>query len=255
MEKHGLPHDHLIRTGNEELPPELAASVLADEAALLAGEPLQYYLGKAEFCGFSLCAEPGVLIPRADTETLVEAALERLPQGGFFFDFCCGSGCVGIALALLRKDLSGVLFDLSDKALALSEKNLRLHGLEKRLTVEKLDVLSPAASDLVRREKPDLITANPPYLDGAEMRALPENVRREPETALYGGEDGLTFYRAFAGLVRETSVPLLAEIGYAQGKAVLSILKNAGLSGSIRPDAGGRDRVVSFDPKNLADPR
>ena len=123
-----------------------------------------------------------------------------------------------------------------------------LYPLREGGAVERLDVLSPAAADTVRLRRPALILANPPYLTGEEMKRLPDNVRREPALALFGGEDGLTFYRAFADLCRETGVPILAEIGWKQGKDVLSILGERGLSGEIYPDEEGRDRVLFIRP-------
>ena len=248
LEKHDLPRDCFIRYGNEEAPPDLCAALLREEAALLAGEPLQYYLGTAPFCDLLLETAPGVLIPRPETAVLVEKAVEIVPENALIFDFCCGSGCVGAAVLSARKDLFAVLFDLSPEALALSRRNLERLSLSRRGAVERLDVLSPAAADTVRLRRPALILANPPYLTGEEMKRLPDNVRREPALALFGGEDGLTFYRAFADLCRETGVPILAEIGWEQGKDVLSILGERGLSGEIYPDEEGRDRVLFIRP-------
>ncbi|MBP5288633.1 MAG: peptide chain release factor N(5)-glutamine methyltransferase [Clostridia bacterium] len=244
LEKRGLPRDYLILEGERELPVAFCRSFLADAAALLAGEPLQYYIGTAPFFGYEFETAPGVLIPRTDTEVLVREAARIAPVGARFFDFCCGSGCVGLALLLARSDLSAVLFDLSGDALALSRRNTARHALTDRVSVEKLDVLSDAAREAVMECRPALILANPPYLTAEEMRALPENVKREPPLALAGGEDGLLFYRAFASLTRETGVPILAEIGFAQAEPVFAILRENDLTGTLFRDEGGRDRAV-----------
>ena len=251
LEKRGLPRDFFLRQGGEELPEALCRALLSDAALLLAGEPIQYYLGSAPFCGVFFETAQGVLIPRPDTEVLVRQAAKTVPAGALVFDFCCGSGCVGLALLLERPDLRAVLFDLDDAALALSRRNTERFQLSDRARVEKLDVLSPEAEEAILSDKPALITANPPYLTSSEMARLPENVRREPARALVGGEDGLLFYRAFARLCRKTGVPFLAEIGFEQAKAVFEILSCSDLSGELFRDEGGRNRAILFRPGSL----
>lgn len=244
LEKHSLPRDHLLVRGGEEIDEALCAALLADADRLLSGEPLQYYLGTAPFCGHDFLSDPGVLIPRPDTEILVREGLRHAPENALVFDFCCGSGCVGLSLLLARRDLSAALFDLSDEALELTKRNAARFSLEDRVTVEKLDVLSPAAREAILDSRPALVLANPPYLSTREMKEIPENVKREPPLALAGGEDGLVFYRAFAVLCRETKTPFLTEIGCGQAASVAAILEENGLRGSVVRDEGGRDRVV-----------
>ena len=246
LEKRGLPRDYLILKGGEDLDDSFCEAFLSDAARLLAGEPLQYYLGTAPFWGFDFLAAPEVLIPRPDTETLVRKAAEIVPENALVFDFCCGSGCVGLALLMERPDLSAVLFDLSQAALSLTKRNIERFALSGRAFAEQLDVLTPAAREAILSRRPSLVLTNPPYLTALEMECLPENVKREPSLALAGGEDGLLFYRAFAALCRETGTPFLAEIGWTQGAAVLEILRETGLSGTICRDEGGRDRAVLF---------
>ena len=218
-------------------------------AALLAGEPLQYYLGTEYFRGREYLVRPEVLIPRADTEVLVELVLEKAPQGALVLDLCCGSGIVGIETVLCRKDLSVLGFDLSEAALALSRDNAARLGAE-RISFERGDVLSPAFPSRARALSPALLAANPPYLTGEEMQALADNVRREPALALDGGEDGLLFYRALLDLSCALGIPLAAEIGWKQRLPLEKLALERGGCICFYPDPSGRDRAFYFLPQS-----
>jgi len=189
----------------------------------LSGEPLQYILGEWDFYGRTFTVGEGVLIPRADTEILVEAALEAAKafSAPRILDLCAGSGCIAVTMALERPDAVVTALEKSPKALAFLRENAALHRASVRIT--EGDVLAPEGS-----ERYDLILSNPPYLTGGEMDALQREVRHEPAEALFGGEDGLRFYRAIAGLWRERFLPggrLLVEIGRGQERAVTEILQ------------------------------
>jgi len=189
----------------------------------LSGEPLQYILGEWDFYGRTFRVGEGVLIPRADTEILVEAALEaaRGIPSPEILDLCAGSGCIAVTMALERPDAAVDAVEKSPGALAFLRENVRLHGAPVR--VVEGDALAPEGS-----ERYDLILSNPPYLTGGEMAVLQREVRREPAEALFGGEDGLRFYRAIAKLWRERFLPggrLLVEIGRGQERAVTEILQ------------------------------
>lgn len=216
---------------------------LRDLQRLLEGYPLQYYLGTEFFCGNEFFVSEGVLIPRPETELLVALAAERAPQDGVVFDFCCGSGCVGLSLLKKREDLSCRMFDLSPEALALSEKNRDKLGLSDRASVRRLDVLSEEAAALLASCRPCLVVANPPYLTCEEMENLEQNVAFEPSMALFGGPDGLLFYKAFLRQAEISGVPLLCEIGWQQKKALIPLLDKGGFVYEFFSDSEGRDRA------------
>ena len=239
FEKNGLPREMALTSPDAPIPPQTEAAIRADLTRLLAGEPIQYYLGSEFFCGEEFLVRPGVLIPRPETEKLVALGKAVAPRDDVVFDFCCGSGCVGIALLLSRPDLRCVSFDLSDAAIALTAENARRFALEDRLTPVKADLLGDAAEEWIARKKPALILANPPYLSAPEMTALPANVAREPALALAGGEDGLLFYRRFLPLAAKYRVPLACEIGSGQKEKLEKLLEEARLTAAFyRDDAG-----------------
>ena len=210
---------------------------------LLSGYPIQYYLGTEYFCGEEYFVSEGVLIPRPETELLVEKAMQVAEKNSLVWDLCCGSGCVGIALLLKRPDLSCVSFDLSHDAVMLTKKNRSRFGLEDRLSVAEEDVLSPDLEERLFREKPSLLISNPPYLTAKEMNEIPENVAKEPKMALYGGEDGLNFYRRLLDLAKKGNVPLVAEVGAAQKEEVSRLLSERKMQGFFYRDFSGFWRV------------
>ncbi|MBQ4037508.1 MAG: peptide chain release factor N(5)-glutamine methyltransferase [Clostridia bacterium] len=248
LEKAGLSADTLLLRAEEEVDNGIAARLLSDAALLLKGEPLQYYLGTEFFHGREYLVRPEVLIPRADTEVLVELVLEKAPRGALVLDLCCGSGIVGLETVLCREDLRAVGVDLSDAALSLSRDNAEKHGAT-RISFEKGDVLSPAFLARARALSPVLLAANPPYLTKAEMAVLEDNVRREPPLALDGGEDGLVFYRALLDLSCALSVPLAAEIGWKQREKVGRLVAERGGKAVFYRDTSGRDRAFYYLPK------
>ncbi len=202
----------------------------------LSGEPLQYVLGEWEFYGLPFYVDPTVLIPRPDTERLVETALPLLAEGRRdVLDLCCGSGCIGIALAVLG-GARVTAADVSGDALAMTERNARRNGVSVQIV----------QSDLFENIEGmfDLIASNPPYLTKAELEAADESLRYEPALALYGGEDGLDFYRRIARDYRHYLKPggtLLLEIGYTQKEAVGALFDRY----ECIYDYGGRPRVIA----------
>lgn len=241
LEKHGMDRNAPLTS------PELLLAkeneLKADLEKLLCGYPIQYYLGTEWFCGNEFAVEPEVLIPRPETEGLVEKAAELAKEGSAVFDFCCGSGCIGLSLLMKRGDLFCRMYDLSDAALSLSGKNCRRFSLEERCAIEKLDVLSPRALEEIERHKPSLIVSNPPYLTREEMAGIEENVQKEPAMALYGGEDGLTFYRSLISLCEKSGVDLLCEIGCDQREGIQALLTEGNFSFEFYQDFAGLDRI------------
>jgi len=183
-------------------------------------EPLQYILGSVGFMGLDFHVEPGVLCPRPDTEILCEEALRRLAPGARVLDIGTGSGALAVSIAKLGKDICVIAVDVSDTALAIAKGNAERNGAAVRFV--KSDCF--AALD---GEAFDMIVSNPPYISRAEMAQLMPEVCQEPELALFGGEDGLEFYRRIsreAGAYLKKGGCLLFEIGWQQKDDVSALL-------------------------------
>ena len=210
-----------------------------------AGEPVQYILGSADFMGLKFEVGPAVLIPRQDTETLVEAAmidLQGRSDDPSVLDLCAGSGCIGLSLASLAPGARVTLSDISREALEIARRNA--HALSVKAELKHGDLFRA-----VGRERFDLIASNPPYIPRRELGDLQREVQFEPRLALDGGADGLDFYRAIAADASKHLNPggsIYLEVGIGQAEAVLALLK-AGLpcleAGTIR-DLNGIERVV-----------
>lgn len=212
----------------------------------LEGEPLQYLLGEWEFYGLTLKVGPGVLIPRPDTETLVEAGLSYLKgrTGCRVLDLCAGTGCVGLAVEQNAKNISA-LYALEKEEAAFFYLKENLAAYESRIMPLHQDGLAPGPE----ADRLDLILCNPPYLTGEDMESLQTEVRYEPPSALDGGEDGLDFYRRLTAVWKDRLVPggLLAyEIGMGQQEDVSRILTREGLEQiHWKEDLSGIVRVVA----------
>lgn len=224
-----------------------------------AGEPVQYLTGVQEFMGLEFAVNPSVLIPRTDTETLVEAVLGRLeacrktrstqpPQAAavLTLDLGTGSGAIAVSLAYYCKGLSVKAVDISAEALRLARENALRHGVADRVEFIQGDLFSPFEGTGI---KFDLIVSNPPYISGEGMDRLQREVRHEPPHALHGGADGLDFYKRIAADSSRHIIRgglLAVEIGHDQAEAVQSILDQTGAYTGIEVvrDLAGRDRVV-----------
>ena len=210
-------------------PEDVVKGVHAGLERLLKGEPIAYILGQWEFYGLPLRITPDVLIPRDDTCAVAELAIRQalfLDQNPRILDLCCGSGCIGLAIAKRVKDARVTLADLSQNALTIARENTAMHKMGGRVRCVRVDAMQPASTFL---GKFDLIVSNPPYVTAEEMKELPVSVRDyEPHMALYGGEDGLDFSRAIAGNFTRALRPggyLCLEFGMGQGDAVCRILQ------------------------------
>ena len=216
---------------------------------LLAGEPIAYILGQWEFYGLPMMVSPKVLIPRDDTCAVAELAIKQalfLDKDPRILDLCCGSGCIGLAVASRVKDAKVTLADVSQDALSVAKENASLNKLTGRVRCVQADALRPAFPFL---GKFDLIVSNPPYITAKEMQELPVSVKDyEPHLALYGGEDGLDFYRAIAENFAPALKPggfLCFEFGMGQGDAVCRILTDNGYTILERTrDYNDRERAV-----------
>ena len=210
------------------------------------GYPLQYILGEWDFYRESYEVSEDCLIPRADTELLVEKAVATLPQGARFLDLCTGSGCVAISTLCARPDTTAIGIDLFEGTLSIAERNAVRNGVSDRLALLQADVLQEPPKDLKNRSFAAILS-NPPYIRADVMPTLQREVRYEPFAALCGGQDGLDFYRAILDkwtcLLCDGGV-VLFEIGYDQKDALIALGKEKGLTVSVFTDLGGNDRVV-----------
>ena len=212
--------------------------------------PLQYITHTQEFMGLDFYVDDRVLIPRQDTEVLVEMALEFLKDGMTVLDMCTGSGCILISLAANRRLASGLGVDLSEGALEVAQKNARANGLDQLEWIQS-SLFEAFENDLDKSDKlqVDMIVSNPPYIESEVIPTLMPEVRaHEPMMALDGFEDGLYFYReitANAPAYLKNKGYLLFEIGYNQGEAVADLMRMTGFVNiRIKKDLAGLDRVV-----------
>ena len=215
----------------------------------LKGEPLQYIIGQWEFYGLPFKVGEGVLIPRQETELLVEKAIERLPEKGVLIDLCSGSGCIPIAIAKTANTNLCYGVELSGEALGYFRENIALNGADTDVIPLQGDVLYPAEELLDELPaKCSVITANPPYLTAEEMANLQKEVRHEPESALFGGADGLDFYRVIFGVWKhklERGGSFLTEVGDSQADSVRSLMENEGFECEVYDDLNKTGRVVA----------
>lgn len=244
----GLSWRERLLRGEDPVPEEGAAAFFSLVERRLAGEPLQYLLEEWEFYGLPFLVGPGVLIPRPETELLVDRALEAVEgcPSPALLDLCSGSGCVPIALGnkLPEARLWGV--ELSPDALGYFRQNIHRNGADN-VTAVAGDVFSLPEEVTKRRYR--VITANPPYIPRDELDSLQAEVRREPTLALDGGTDGLDFYRRLPGICLPLLEPggwLILEIGEGQGAAVAELAREAGFGAvQIQRDLSGLERQVS----------
>ncbi len=230
---------------NEEICQAMEQAV----ARVMNGEPLAYVLGEWEFYGLRLYVDKNVLIPRDDTCAVTDLAIRNalfLEQSPRILDLCTGSGCIGLAIASRVKDARVTLADISKEALAVAKKNVASVHFGGRVSCVQADALATAPAFL---GKFDMIVSNPPYITGPEMLDLPASVDDyEPHLALYGGEDGLDFYRSITKNYKSALKPggyLCFEFGMGQGDDVCNILRNNGFTIIERTkDFNDRERAV-----------
>ncbi len=215
--------------------------------------PLQYILGKWDFYGYEFKLNESCLIPRADTETVIEVAKKLLPKNGAvrIVDLCAGSGCIGITLLRERKNVLCDGVELYEKTLEIAKENADLNGVSDRYNPILADVLSGACIS----GKYSAIISNPPYIRRDVLDSLSDEVKKEPVAALDGGEDGLIFYRAILDLYAENLEKdgrFIFEIGYDQGQSLKALATERQMDCEIICDLGGRDRVAVISPRTLA---
>lgn len=213
----------------------------------IAREPVARILGAQEFYGLSFGLNADTLVPRPDTELLVDLAIEAFKDhpSPYILDCGTGSGCIAIALAVNLPRAKLIAIDLSAGALSQAQTNAAIHGVAGRITFMQGDWFSP-----LHDQRFDLIVSNPPYISPDEIKGLDADVRlHDPMLALEGGEDGLDPYRYFVGAARQFLVPdgmLLVEHGATQGQAIAQLFTLAGWRDvGWHRDLAGKDRVIS----------
>ncbi|MCF8880746.1 peptide chain release factor N(5)-glutamine methyltransferase [Hyphobacterium sp. SN044] len=244
----GLEGASLIAEGHREFTTDEADRLEAMAARRLAREPLAHILGNQPFWTLDLEVSPDVLIPRTDTETLVETALDLMPSASGIqrvLDVGTGSGAVLLAILKERPNAYGIGTDVSPAALTIAERNAVRNGLDGRSSFRQTSWV-----DGLRGGDFDLAVSNPPYIATAVIAGLEPEVRdHDPALALDGGEDGLDAYRVLLPelfRILKPGAPMAVEIGFDQAASVSALAGEAGFTGmAIRRDLGGNDRVVS----------
>ena len=246
-----LDHAALVSRSDEIIAPERRAAIEAFAARRLAREPVSRILGRREFWSLPLAVTPDVLVPRPDTETLVERALDHVVKNGLraeplrVLDIGTGTGALLLALLSELPNASGIGTDISDAAIAVARENARMLGLDARASFV-------AGSYTAGLPGPfDIIVSNPPYIARAEIETLAPEVRdHDPRLALDGGEDGLDAYRAVIAETRPLLAPagrLILELGADQAPAVTALAEASGLvlHGEPQDDLGGIPRALA----------
>ena len=206
--------------------------------------PLQYIIGKWWFARCEFEVSEDCLVPRPDTELIVELACKLLPENAAFADLCTGSGCIAVSVLDMRKDTLADAYELYPKTLAIAERNAEKNGVMARFTPVLADVLD---EDALGNVKYSAIISNPPYIRSKVIDTLEPEVKKEPRAALDGGCDGLVFYRS---IVKNFSKNLeedgffLFEIGYDQGADIKKIADDFGFACEVKKDLGGCDRAA-----------
>lgn len=243
----GCNYMYMLTHGDEEVPEDKEQQYRKWITRRSEHYPLQYLLGYAHFMDYTFAVNEHVLIPRNDTEILVEnanevlAGMEEEPKTIRVLDLCCGSGCIGISLKLYHKQIELTLSDISEEALAVTRQNIERHQVDAK--VQQGDLLEGITDQY------DMIVSNPPYIESRVIDTLMPEVREyEPMLALDGGEDGLMFYRRIVDQAQSHLTQggwLFFEIGYNQGQDVATLMQEHGfVSVQVIKDYAGLDRVV-----------
>ena len=244
----GCKQLNLILNKDEITSRQLEESYMYLIAKRTQGIPLQYITKTQEFMALDFYVDERVLIPRQDTETLVETVIHIIKKEQIHqvVDIGSGSGCISISLAHYLSDIKITAMDISQGALDITYKNAAFHGVSDRITCIKSDLFSDFTGEL---NSIDLVISNPPYISKEECETLMQEVNDyEPKLALTDGLDGLSFYRRISNEVKPFLKPngiIAYEIGYNQAEAVKDILANAGFENiEVIKDLAGKDRVV-----------
>ncbi len=247
LNKHfGATRAQILLSGEEEYPDEVVLGYWEDIRARGDRKPLQHILGSWEFMGLPFIVSPDVLIPRPETEWLVEYVVKNY-QGRPIkvLDLCTGSGCIGIAIKKMLPEAEVMLVDVSELALKVAKKNAE--SLEADVKIEKWDILQGVPFFMEKMEF-DVIVSNPPYIKTKDLPTLQPEVQQEPALALDGGCDGLLYYRAlakdWAGLLSPGG-ELLVEAGEDTAEGVRRIFEEAFPAATLYNDLSGLPRYIT----------
>ena len=230
--------------------PETVASEKAEAAVMRRKdrEPLQYIIGEVAFCNEVYSVGPDCLIPRSDTEILVEYAMKRIPRGERFIDLCTGSGCIAISTLCGTTDTSAVAVDISDGALSIARKNADKNGVSERITFIRSDILSTDTTAFSGEYF--AVLSNPPYIREEVYRELEPELFHEPKIALVADNDGGIFYERLVplglSLIKDGGF-LALEIGYDQAELLRRLAKEHNAKIKILKDYSGNDRVAVIE--------
>jgi release factor glutamine methyltransferase len=253
----GLDHTGLVAAANRQISDLTASQIERFAARRLAREPVARIIGEREFWGLPLTVTPDVLVPRPETETVVELALDRLDRAGprarplRIADLGTGSGAILLALLSELPDARAIGTDTDVRALTVARTNAARRGLAARAAFSACDFGAALAGPF------DLVVANPPYIASAEIATLEPEVREhDPRRALDGGADGLSAYRALAADAARllgAAGHLVLEIGAGQEQAVTNLLEAGGLAmAATRPDLSSTIRALAARPASVA---
>lgn len=229
----------------EETPPDIERKFTELIKIRQEGVSVAHIIGEWDFYGRTFKVKGGILVPRPETELLVEKVLELIPENEKMegFEVGGGTGCISITLLLERPLLRMAVDDINSEAVELMKENARLHGVQDRLEILRGDMFEP-----VKGRKFDFVVSNPPYIPESMWESLPSEVKREGREALIGGEKGYEFYEKFAkevGNYLKDKGFVALEIGHDQGEIVFKLLKEAGFREVIiYKDFSGQDRVA-----------
>lgn len=242
----GLSAPQILSNYNKNLTEFQEANLIAITRQREIRYPLQYIFGEWDFYGRPFYVGPGVLVPRADTETVVEECIDFLKKskGKTVLDLCAGSGAIGITLAKEFDDAQVTMVEKFPEAMRYAERNVKRNNAEN-ISILQDDVLTPTAE----YEKYDLIVSNPPYIPQSQMSEISPETKFEPETALLADDEGMQFYKAIIENYTEflnLGGMLCFEVGIGESEMVARLLENKGFSDiKLKKDLGGIDRAVS----------
>lgn len=211
--------------------------------------PIAYIIGRKEFYGLNFYIKTGVLIPRPETEFVVEETLKAAGTISYpvIADLCCGSGAISVAIAVNNNKAKIYAIEISDIACEVARFNINAHDVKDRVSLFKGDLWTPLEERKIREL--DIIVSNPPYIPSQELKNLPKDVKNEPRLALDGGSDGLEFYHRIVSRAPEFLKPggrIIFEIGWNQASDVKSILEKSGFKQiKVRKDYAGFDRIIT----------
>ena len=234
----GIPKSQLILTDAESNSPELLSAIERRKGR----EPLQYILGEVDFYRETYEVSPACLIPRQDTEILVDFAVNNLPSGCRFIDICTGSGCIAVSILKNTEQTRAAAVDISSEALEVAKRNAERNGVFERVDFILADALDKAVGGEFFA-----IISNPPYVSDRDYNNLEPEIYFEPKIAFVGGASGLEFYERIIALYKEklaSSGFFALEIGFDQGEALKNLAKAHDMKCEIIKDYSDKDRVA-----------